>query len=56
MASKTNVAIGFLTMGLFIIYGFLSIYSRDFAPNKTEWIHATVLANTLKSQIKKGKE
>ncbi len=38
MSGKNNIAIGFLTMGLFMAYGFLLIYLRDFAPGKEEWI------------------
>lgn len=32
------MAIGFLTMGAFMAYGFLLIYMRDFAPSKAEWV------------------
>ncbi len=39
MNGKNNIAIGFLTMGLFMAYGFLLIYLRDFAPGKEEWIN-----------------
>lgn len=38
MNGKNNLAIGFLTMGLFMLYGFLLIYLRDFAPGKEDWI------------------
>lgn len=38
MNGKNNISIGFLTMGLFMAYGFLLIYLRDFAPGKEEWI------------------
>lgn len=38
MNGKNNIAIGFLTMGFFMIYGFLLIYLRDFAEGKEEWI------------------
>lgn len=38
MEGKRNIAIGFLTMGLFMAYGFLLIYLRDFAPGKEDWI------------------
>ena len=39
MNGKNNIAIGFLTMGLFMAYGFLLIYLRDFAPGKEEWVN-----------------
>ena len=38
MKGKNNIAIGFLTMGTFMAYGFLLIYLRDFAPGKEEWV------------------
>mgnify|MGYP007009264972 CR=1 FL=1 len=38
MNGKNNIAIGFLTMGVFMAYGFLLIYLRDFAPGKEEWV------------------
>ena len=39
MNGKNNIAIGFLTMGFFMAYGFLLIYLRDFAPGKEEWVN-----------------
>jgi hypothetical protein len=38
MNGKNNIAIGFIAMGVFMIYGFILIYLRDFAPGKEEWI------------------
>ncbi len=38
MSGKNNISIGFLTMGLFMAYGFLLIYLRDFAPGKEAWV------------------
>jgi hypothetical protein len=40
MKGKNNIAVGFLTMGLFMAYGFLLIYLRDFAPDKEEWVNS----------------
>ncbi len=40
MNGKNNMAIGFITMGLFMAYGFLLIYLRDVAPDKEEWINS----------------
>lgn len=37
MNGKSNIATGFITMGLFMIYGFLLIYLRDFAPDAKQW-------------------
>ena len=38
MHGKNNIAIGFLIMGGFMLYGFLLIYLRDFAPDKQAWV------------------
>lgn len=40
MAGKNNIAIGFLTMSLFMAYGFLLIYLRDFAPGREAWVES----------------
>lgn len=40
MKGKNNIAIGFLTMGFFMAYGFLLIYLRDFSPEKEEWVNS----------------
>ena len=40
MNGKNNIAVGFLVMGAFMLYGFLLIYLRDFSPDKQAWIDA----------------
>ncbi len=35
---KTNILIGLWVMAFFMLYGFVLIYLRDFAPGKEEWI------------------
>jgi hypothetical protein len=37
---KWNIGIGLWVMAAFMIYGFLLIYLRDFAPDKEAWIAA----------------
>ena len=51
MKGKKNIAIGFLTMGFFMIYGFLLIYLRDFAPNKLEWINSYSIGKHFESRL-----
>ena len=51
MEGKKNMAIGFLTMGLFMMYGFLLIYLRDFAPNKLEWVNSYSLGKHFESRL-----
>lgn len=38
MSGRHNIAFGFLFMGLFMVYGFVLIYLRDFSPDKEAWI------------------
>jgi hypothetical protein len=35
---RLNVGVGLLSMAMFMAYGFLLIYLRDFAPDKAQWI------------------
>lgn len=51
MNGKNNIAIGFLTMGLFMAYGFLLIYLRDFAPGKEEWINSYSVGKHFESRL-----
>ena len=38
MRGKWNIAAGFLFLAGFMVYGFILIYLRDFAPDKEKWI------------------
>ena len=51
MEGKKNIAIGFLTMGLFMMYGFLLIYLRDFAPNKLDWVNSYSVGKHFASRL-----
>ncbi|HOY13201.1 MAG TPA: hypothetical protein PLY70_08675 [Saprospiraceae bacterium] len=51
MNGKNNIAVGFLTMGLFMAYGFLLIYLRDFAPGKEEWINSYSFGKHFESRL-----
>ncbi len=51
MNGKNNIAIGFLTMGAFMAYGFLLIYLRDFAPGKEEWVNSYSLGKHFESRL-----
>ena len=48
---KNNIAIGFLVMGLFMFYGFLLIYLRDFAPGKAEWADSYSIGKHFESRL-----
>ncbi|MDZ4807436.1 MAG: hypothetical protein SGI96_04120 [Bacteroidota bacterium] len=51
MNGKYNIAIGFLTMGLFMAYGFVLIYLRDFAPDKQEWVNSYSIGKHFESRL-----
>jgi hypothetical protein len=51
MNGKNNIAIGLLTMGFFMAYGFLLIYLRDFAPGKDEWINSYSFGKHFESRL-----
>lgn len=51
MESKKNIAIGFIVMGAFMLYGFLLIYLRDFAPNKLEWVANYSIGKHFESRL-----
>ena len=51
MNGKNNIAIGFLTMGLFMAYGFLLIYLQDFAPDAEEWANSYSIGKHFESRL-----
>jgi hypothetical protein len=51
MTGKMNISIGFITMGLFMAYGFLLIYLRDFAPDKVAWIDSYGFGKHFESRL-----
>lgn len=51
MNGKNNIAIGFLTMGFFMAYGFLLIYLRDFAPDKEAWVNSYSIGKHFETRL-----
>lgn len=51
MNGKNNIAIGFLTMGLFMVYGFVLIYLRDFAQGKEEWVNSYSIGKHFETRL-----
>ncbi len=51
MNGKNNIAIGFLIMGLFMAYGFILIYLRDFATGKEEWINSYSIGKHFETRL-----
>ncbi len=48
---KTNIAAGFLFLAGFMLYGFILIYLRDFAPGKIEWIAGSLNGPHFESKL-----
>lgn len=48
---KRNIATGLIVMGLFMVYGFILIYLRDFAPNKEQWISEYGIGKHFESRL-----
>lgn len=51
MHGKNNIALGFLIMGGFMLYGFLLIYLRDFAPDKQAWVDSYSVGKHFESRL-----
>lgn len=51
MSGKNNLSAGFLFMGMFMAYGFMLIYLRDFAPGKEEWIAQYSVGKHFESRL-----
>lgn len=48
---KKNLSAGFLFMAGFMVYGFVLIYLRDFAPGKEEWIAAYAIGEHFEARL-----
>lgn len=48
---RTNVWTGFLFLAGFMLYGFVLIYLRDFAPGKAEWIASYAVGKHFESRL-----
>lgn len=51
MHGKKNIAAGFLFLAGFMIYGFVLIYLRDFAPGKEAWIADYAVGKHFESRL-----
>lgn len=51
MNGKNNISIGLITMGVFMLYGFLLVYLRDFAPNAKEWAESYSIGKHFESRL-----
>jgi len=48
---KTNVVTGFAFLALFMLYGFVLIFLRDFAPGKEQWITDYAVGTHFESRL-----
>lgn len=48
---KTNVVTGFAFLALFMLYGFVLIFLRDFAPGKEQWIADYAVGTHFESRL-----
>ena len=51
MQGKKNIAAGFMFLAGFMIYGFILIYLRDFAPGKEAWIADYAVGKHFESRL-----
>ncbi|MCW8828483.1 MAG: hypothetical protein OQK94_05455 [Gammaproteobacteria bacterium] len=51
MQGKKNLASGFLFLAGFMVYGFILIYLRDFAPGKEQWIAEYGIGKHFESRL-----
>ncbi len=48
---KINIVAGFLSLTLFMLYGFVLIFLRDFAPGKEQWIADYAVGTHFESRL-----
>lgn len=51
MRGKANIAAGFLFLAAFMLYGFVLVYLRDFAPGKEAWIASYATGQHFESRL-----
>jgi hypothetical protein len=51
MQGKKNIAAGFLFLAAFMLYGFVLIYLRDFAPGKEAWVADYAVGKHFESRL-----
>ena len=51
MQGKKNIAAGFLFLAAYMLYGFVLIYLRDFAPDKEAWIADYAVGKHFESRL-----
>ncbi len=51
MTGKHNISWGLMFLAVFMLYGFLLIYLRDFAPGKEQWINEYSTGKHFESRL-----
>lgn len=51
LTGKTNAVTGFVFLALFMVYGFVLVFLRDFAPGKEQWIADYAVGKHFESRL-----
>ncbi len=51
LTGKTNIAAGLLFLAGFMVFGFVLVYLRDFAPGKEQWIADFAVGKHFESRM-----
>lgn len=51
LTGRANISIGFLFLFLFMIFGFVLIFLRDFAPGREQWIADYAVGKHFESRL-----
>ncbi len=51
MQGRLNIWTGFLFLAIFMLYGFVLVYLRDFAPDKEAWIASYATGKHFESRL-----
>lgn len=50
-SGKANIVVGLLILAGFMLYGFILIYLRDFAPGKEEWVANSLVGDHFEAKL-----
>jgi hypothetical protein len=51
LTGKTNILAGFIFLAFFMLYGFVLIFLRDFAPGREQWIADYAVGTHFESRL-----
>ncbi len=50
-SGKLNIVVGLSILASFMLYGFILIYLRDFAPGKEEWVANSLIGDHFEAKL-----